>query len=477
MRKNIGLFALLIILYALIAVYSWSSERVPVPAPTLTATATPSEEPTATPSPTFEPTPTQEVSQRRDCNRISYNINGFAIIDWNYLQEHLVALNPCSVLMMDDSGRALDLLQLLPDSLIIFRPYHKSDGGQCWVKSGKAQVDDYIRVFRDKAIEKGMNEYSYQQIALYGCSNEPHVGTDAKLQELLALEIAFMQEARNAGITVVSGNWAVGTINPSHIESGYFDDYLREVYRLNHYIGVHEYTTYCLCVGLGYLTRNQIMNRDNVQPDTWPMRVPMERIFLPQTADYDDYGTGITSMPDYYFSFSAQNANGFLPPNYHLFRSIWLWIRAQEQGIPMRNNVFILTEGLHDRLDDLRANPGGINPVEYLQNTYGMTNQYYHRDIRGAPSHCKLWETYYYPQFDNCAEALMVQYVWWDAIAPELYHSVNIFTWSQNVHWITFNVDGTEPTGYILHDYLENYTNRLMAGDLPVDIFNQMIGR
>ncbi|MDQ7027561.1 MAG: hypothetical protein Q9P44_18610, partial [Anaerolineae bacterium] len=231
----------------------------------VTATPVGSEVPTIVNNMTIEPdvtatqaivtnTPSLTVTKgvpQSVCNRISYNINGFAVADWTYLKQHLVNIRPCSVLMMGDSGRALELMDLLPDTLVVFRAYHESDGSQCIVDPPRNQVDTFIAVFTNKAREMGLPENSYQRIALYGCSNEPSFGGDTSLQRILDAEIVFMNYARSKGITVVSGNWAVGTIQPEHVESGMFRDYLWALANGNHYMGVHEYTTYFLPFGTG----------------------------------------------------------------------------------------------------------------------------------------------------------------------------------------------------------------------------------
>ncbi|MDQ7034333.1 MAG: hypothetical protein Q9P01_05710 [Anaerolineae bacterium] len=218
----------------------------------VTATPVGSEVPTIVNNMTIEPdvtatqaivtnTPSLTVTKgvpQSVCNRISYNINGFAVADWTYLKQHLVNIRPCSVLMMGDSGRALELMDLLPDTLVVFRAYHEDD----------------IRI---------------------------------------------------------------------------------------------------------------------VAPDD-------------------------------------------------------------------------------------------TNPVEFLERNYGIPE--YMNDIRGAPSHCRLYVEFYYPD-QSCAESIMMMWQWWDTVADETYHSVDVFTWSQNDDWMTFNVDGTETVfnGFELHRLLEAYARGLFG--------------
>lgn len=410
------------------------------------------------PTATDEPTPTQEAVQR-DCNRISTHAQ--VIDDYTYYKQFHQRIVPCSLLIMDDSEKALDMMRTLPDTLIIYRMYHWSDGDQCRVVDPVAQVDDYIRVMTHKAAEMGLPANSYQRIALYGCSNEPSIGTDTALRQVLNAEIRFMEYARSRGITVVSGNWAVGTIQEHHIEQGFFHDYLWALANGQHYLGAHEYTTFFLPFGVGAYPLECLRDVNCVQPSNWvtadyirPARWFPAQSTVENTAGLP-FGELMMAGSLYGYQPNAQATNGFLPPYWHLFRSLWLDIYAIENSIPRPTKI--LTEAFHDRLDDLRRlDSQGINNVEWLQQRYGMGE--YYSDIRGTPSHCRLYVQFYYVG-QSCAQSVMTMWEWWDSVADETYHSANVFTWTNNDMWSPFDIDGSQTVlnNRELHRLLEQY--------------------
>lgn len=436
----------------------------PIDAPTLLPTNT-SDAPTPSTN-TPAPTPTQETLQR-DCNRISTHAQ--VIADYTYYKQFHQSIRPCSLLIMDDSEKALDMMRTLPDTLIIYRMYHWAEGDQCRVQDPVLLVDDFVRVMTHKAGEMGLPANSYQRIALYGCSNEPSIGSDAALRQVIAAEIRFMEYARSRGITVVSGNWAVGTIQPQHVEAGLFHDYLWALANGQHYLGVHEYTSFFLPMGVGAYPLECLRDVNCVQPDNW---VAADYIrparWFPNQAVIDTpvglpFGELMLAGQYYPYESQAQSTSGFLPPYWHLFRSLWLDIYAIENGIPRPTKI--LTEAFHDRLDDLRRlDSQGINNVEWLQQRYGMGE--YFNDIRGTPSHCRLYVQFYYVG-QSCAESVLMQWAWWDSVADSTYHSANVYTWTNNRMWDPFDIDGTQTTlnDRELHRLLEQYTIETVGAD------------
>jgi hypothetical protein len=490
MAKRFSLVALLTVLLLLSACgieppvfVTETPEGTPQPTDTVSATVAPTIEVSPTsvlnPSPTRQiptntplPTATQVVSQR-DCMRISYNINGFAIRDWEYLKRHLVATQPCSVLMMDDIKRTLELLDLLPNSLIIYRGYSGFEGGQCVAEPPRQQIDNFVTRFKFIAREIGMPEDSYKRVALYGCSNEPSWGGNTALSQILSANIEFMRYAREEyNLTVVSGNWGVGNFDPFDVENGVYHDYLVALETYQQFLGVHEYATLYVPWGTGLYSRECLLEglaeRFNpcVQRENWatvediqPRRWHPAEVLSAQSID-EPQPIGVSELAGYYYSIEANAVGtGFLPPYWLMFRSLWLDIYALDNGIARPNKI--LTEAFHDHINNYdHVGPGEIQPLTYLESIFGIER--YMFDIRGAPSHCRLYVEYYYPN-QTCAESIFEQYVWWDTVADETYHSANIFTWSDEVRtgvvWSPFNVSGTDSSYdlYKLHGLLEDY--------------------
>lgn len=411
--------------------------------PTITQTTVPTVVATVVSTP--EPNPV-----KLDCSPFGFNVNGFAVNDWAYFKEQNALFDPCVTLIMDDSGRALEIVRDQPDTFVVFRQYHWSDGDACLVKPYREQVDEFVTTFTNKAREMGMPEDSYKKIGLYGCSNEPSFGSTERLNRIIDEEIKFMEYARSKGITAVSGNWAVGTIQPEHVDAGYFDRWIRACNQYDCIMAFHEYTFGFLPFGVGAYNRACLLDYDCVQPNNWvgTEYVQAQRWFPSQSILTEDIPIGQAELAGYYFDSQpqAQASSGFLPPYYHLFRFLWIVIRANEIGEEVPYTI--LTESFHDRLDDIRNNgPDGVDVIKVLESQYGIWPEYL-GDIRGTPSHCKLYEEFYYP-YQSCAESVMQQWAWWADIIiahPEFkVLGATAFTWSENEHWDEFNLSETEP--------------------------------
>lgn len=388
---------------------------------------------TNTPIPTTSPT--QGVGQ--SCTRLFYNVNGQGLQDESELMRHTDTVHPCTVLVMDSFGLAVKFAQR--GIITVVRTFSAGQGSQCLTDDPVNQVRRYKSELDSHNIAPEVRARLYY----YGCSNEPSYGQNNTLQQILTAEIAGMTEANQLGIHVCSGNWGVGNFDPNHVDSGLYDQYLRVLVAGGHILCVHEYTSLTLAFGVGTtMSRQCLLEPACVQPNNWATRAQIQprRIFLPmfaQNVDSEDVPFGYAEMLDYYSQPRAQANTGLLPPYWHLFRVYWLFIRADELGIA-RPKV-IITEGLHDHLDDInRQEPQAL---QILDDRWGMIR--FDWDLRGAPAHCNLWEHFYYPQW-TCEEAYLQQLLWWDSIANENILGVNIFTWSYNDHWVSFDLSNRQ---------------------------------
>lgn len=420
-----------------------------VPLPVLvTATPVSTSAATASPTPRPDPTPTREIIER-DCSRLSYNINFQGLQDADYLLGHLERLNPCAVLVMDGMGFAWQIAERLPDALVVHRKFSRGEGEQCLVDPVEAQLNAFI------AEADSLHLDAKARLLMHGCSNEPSWwGSEATLRRIVNAEIALMNLAADRGVRVCSGNWGVGNFTPQHVEAGLYNDYLRAIAAGNHVLCVHEYTSGVLPFGVGQWPRSWLLDAARVQPDNWPdpASIRPERIPLPAQAQTlsDDTPYGIERLAAYYSELRTQNSELVLPPYWHLFRVYWLYIIADENGIPRPPTL--ITEGLHDHLSDI---DNGERPyLSELEAAWGMNEFMF--DLRGAPSHCRLWVEFYYPG-QSCVQSLMMQYEWWDAAAVGEIIGVNLFTWSYSPHWISFNLASNQPVFDVreLHRRLE----------------------
>ena len=145
--------------------------------------------------------------------RISYNINGVDVPDWDYLWAHLEAIQPTSLLIMDNIFRACEAAQRLPNTIVIHRDYSALEGDE-WLLRPNPQ--DWLVRWR--------GEGCYEVIRY--ATNEPSLHN---LEGFIASEIALMDAADSEGIRLCVGNFGVGTLPHWAVEGGLFDDWLRAV--------------------------------------------------------------------------------------------------------------------------------------------------------------------------------------------------------------------------------------------------------
>lgn len=403
------------------------------PRPTNTNTPTPTIRPTntAVPTPTTQPV-NQAIPLDAGCEPFFYNVNGVGLGDRPELERHHEVLNPCGATVMDNMGLAYWMAER--GTIVAVRTYSSQEGSQCL-------TDDPVQQIRRFAAEiQSFPQNVKNHLYYYGCSNEPSYGQNWQVTAILDAEIRMMTEANRLGVHVCSGNWGVGNFDPNHVDSGLYDNYLRTIIGGNHLLCVHEYTSLTLAFGVGLtLSREDLLHPERVQKNNWarPEQVVPQRIQLPVMAQSADMPFGYEEMWDYYTQPTAQAVNGVLPPYWHLFRVYWLFIRARELGLSYP--YVMITEGLHDHLDDInRQEPRAL---QILDDAWGIA--VYDGDLRGVPAHCRLWEQFYYPQW-SCEEAYLQQLLWWKSIRDSHIISVNVFTWTYNDMWKSFNLSNRQ---------------------------------
>lgn len=358
-----------------------------------------------TPAPTQEPTPTREVG-----TRISYNVNAEAIPDRAYLKAHLQRLCPTTVLIMNGMAYAVELYEALRacGTLVAHRTYSIYEGSE-WVY--RAPVDIVTQWQRE----------GHPEIVRYS-TNEPSYGGNQSTESFVANQVELMRVARQAGFTVIIGNFSVGTVQLLDIQRGIFDPMIRAIAEYHQYLGLHEYTQTVLAFGTSQWARECLLDRLCVQPARWPTaaQVPMALQFDP-----------VSHSIDY-------------PHYYHFRRGDWWLLRADAIGVA-RPKIW-LTEWGWDSMSDIKP------ALEPLRNAYGLTK--YMRDLRGVNTYELLWH-WYFPNW-TFAQATCEQIKWGDAIYPPDYIGMNLFTWSINPHWLHTDFSGRENGGmFQLHTCLE----------------------
>lgn len=400
------------LLFLLVLLLVSCTPLTPVP-PTEVVIETPS------PFPTIEPTPTQEIFTPipptptpipvsngipldAGCSPFFYNINGVGLGDRPELERHHEVLNPCGATVMDNMGLAAWMAER--GTIVAVRTYSPAEGSQCITDDPVQQV----RRFKTEISQ--FSPYVQAHLYYYGCSNEPSFGGNWQLTDVLNAEIRMMNEANRLGVHVCSGNWGVGNFDPAHISAGLYDNYLRVLIAGNHLLCVHEYTSLTLAFGVGLtISREDLLHPERVQRNNWATKAQV----------------------------NARCLNGDFNACWHLFRVYWLFARANKIGLPYP--YVMITEGLHDHLDDInRQQPPAL---QILDDAWGIT--VYDGDLRGVPAHCRLWEQFYYPQW-SCEEAYLQQLLWWDSIRDPHIIGVNVFTWTYNDMWKSFNLSNRQ---------------------------------
>lgn len=346
-----------------------------------------------------DPTPTRE--------RISYNINGEAVADTNYLLQ--VMTNPCktTALVMNNLGLGIRIRQSCPETIIVSRSWSPLEGDEWFYRSPQNFVDQ-------------CNREGHKDIVRHS-TNEPSFGGTRTVQAFVAAEIELMRLARLSGCTYAMGNFSVGYIRPEWINAGLFDPYLRALNQYGHYLGVHEYACCALPFGVGQWSASWLIDRTRVQEASWPVAAALPvRLWDNQ-----------------------------LPPYWYLRRADWFLLRADAIGVPRPR--ILVTEFGWDNLPDIKSY------IEPLRQQFGIDR--YFDDMRGVNTYRNLW-AYYWPDW-SFAQAACEQLLWADSIYPKEYIGFMLFTWSTHPHWLQTDFSGREnPDMPALHNCLRSRDSR-----------------
>lgn len=318
----------------------------------------------------------------RPITRVSFNINGANFPNRPYFMDFLKRLQPTTLLVMDSYDLAISLAASLPNTKIVHRSYAHNEDRQ-WLDE---TPESYV------ARETAWGHFEIWRNVL----NEPPIGDPL----LMAWLVDVAQRFAEKGYKAVLGNFAVGSYEQRHVESGYFDPLLMSVYTANMYmtnmyIGVHEYTSILLPFGVGQWSFEQLYTKSDCQPEFWPTELPVKRV----------------------------GAN--LPGYWHIRRSDWLTLRAREQG--WLAPQFWITESGWDALPDM----GNAGALDHFKNTYGIPAP--HTSLRGVNTLRNVWRDYF-PQW-SFERAAFEQLKWLNSIYPENYVGFNLFTVNGNDDW------------------------------------------
>lgn len=180
-------------------------------------------------------------------SRISYNVHGNNVPNRQRLLDHLSALQPPAVLVLDNLDLAREIKRLLPATAVIFREYehgknvHLEQSAASWLDGHAHQAEGGIAL---------------------NVLNEPPFNA-----EVLEWLIELLRLAAPRGIPLIVGNWATG--NPEPERWGLAKELLRllDEHRALFMLGLHEYAGGVITSGL--IGGNPTL----IDPKTWPQDV------------------------------------------------------------------------------------------------------------------------------------------------------------------------------------------------------------
>lgn len=381
-----------------------------------------------------------------NCKRIGFNVLGQFLnpVQRTAYLDYAARHQPRVLTVMDNVGLAYATREATQgQTLVVHRQWHPQDA-YLWRTMAASdycdQITDRGRISKD--------------IWLY-VLNEPDARGD-DLPDLLRwiIEVGDRLEAR--GYHAVLGNIGPATIEPETIESGVFETYLRRLAEWSaadqHYGGWHEYTGMLLPFGVGYWPVEYLEQPSKVQPSNWSRLNPMAARILRSQA-LMKVQTPPQPSPMHQGGSEAQVES--YPHYWHLLRSEWFNLWAEEQGIG--RHKIVLTEFGWDRMPDL-ASQMPTNIYQRLEQEWGAVG---HSEIRGPRTLENVWR-WYFPNW-SFDEAAFRQLEWADSIYPENYVGMCLFGWMFDGH-----IDGKEKNwerlGYNLGDLTDLQARLIKAG-------------
>lgn len=326
-------------------------------------------------------------------SRISYNVNGYNVGDPNYFRSTIQAINPTTIVVMNNLGLAIELLHSIKDCIVIFRQYTPADGDY-WRLEGGNYIDPV----------KFVNGLPKIQGLVHYVLNEPHANK-SQLPQLLRWLVDVMKEAAKQNVRLCVGNFYAGFAEIEYLEQGIFDEFLETLgmYSHLHFGGWHEGAAFLLPWGTSSITTDDMYHKERVQREAWKTAAQLK-------VDYakDNY-----------------------PPYWMVRRTDWYMVRAIRKGYkPFKA---IITEytldwnnipGIPQFLMWLRDNHGGaVFADRFLGvNTYANA------------------ATSYYPQW-TFEDWWFEQLKWSNEVYPEYVVGVCQFTWNRDNDWVRNGYD------------------------------------
>lgn len=344
--------------------------------------------------------------------RVGFNIDAKAVADWSYLHSILRSIQPRFNLVMDNSNRAVEVANLLPNSLVSGRFYHPDDA-EYWKKHTPQEAVNYL---------KHRGAHPHRQI-LWEVDCEP--STAGQLANWLSWSIRTARACRDERIHYVTAIATGKTIEKHHVLAGVWDAFIRELHENEYFhLGVHGYGQKDVQAPYMAGYPANLINGDAMNPAHWPTSVRHTRTI-----------------------------SGELPDNWHLWREDWLQIRSVDMGY--ERIPYVWSEGIHDNMDDVsNLNLGALTNHMSIKEFLKTWNN--GKDVKGIPSLAGPWAQTLVRRPDitisrNFEDIAASQIEWTEKNTPPECVGISLFSFTLDENWILFRLNHLKR----LHGHME----------------------
>lgn len=358
---------------------------------------------------------------------------------WPRLLEYARNARPKFGVVMDGLGRASEFYDAIgdPDAIIAHRDY----------KVGNVWDGEYYKKVSAKSLRDHMRKFHHDRRIWVHVLNEPQAGTYDEVQKLLDRCIEYGDYLLDDGFKVVLGNFQTLRYDENMMSSGLFDEFIAWAGKRTEegaplVIGQHSaYTIGFPAFGVGFWEEEEghrqwsdasdLVNPRYAHPSMWAKSIPIRKLE------------------------ETPAANGY-PPYWHVGRSAWWLIRADEIGVPRHriaeteagmdrmgdtteheDRFHISEELLQDlavSLPDFQVTNNLNHALGHLEDMYGFPPAYY-SGLKGQASYRYVYEKAWRFPDTSFEDWLTAAFSWWDDTFPQEWVGWAIFTVSHGSEW------------------------------------------
>lgn len=265
--------------------------------------------------------------------------------DKNYLLNFLKQLKPTSVVVINNPDLLREILDTVPEIEAGVIRFYREDDAYLW--KDKDGLNWLLQRWDSSGLPGNPRAYLY-------VSNEPVVGTVEELHQMVDWHTNAAIVLRQHVIHAVMMNISSATMGRGVVESGVFDDFLRQMADGWHIFGFHEYSNAIPPLSTAGRPAEDMLDPAKCQPNNWP----------------SPYDVQI----------------GSLDGDWLIGRIYWWDEQAKKLGLKIPRKL--ITEGGQDHQTDQK----GDYVLRQLEARYGKGS---YLDLRGWNSFRGVLEAYY----------------------------------------------------------------------------------